>query len=602
MRALKKLSRKLINCILAISMFFGTGLTSVFAQNIDSETQLKNNFLSLEEKVESLDKLVSGSEDTIFNNIETIINNNFNNKVTIKLSDEDITLYEVSIDKDNDIIVVSDEEKKDELINAAQNVTAKYIEVVESMSLIVNSIKNANDNNVDVECIKTDITNTLRNISQDINNNSLTYAVKVASLNTYKNNFYRYVDEIDEIVVKEVTTNNLNELLNVANVLKERMVNQEYDITNIDELINNINTTITNDEISEDIYNNYLLKYDEILNNYLNMYTDEILNEIISNDSVDNVDSIKQKIDELTTYNVNAQKLFDEKITNKLNEFGVPTTEDERVASLQILNNMNLLLEKYSEENKTLLNEKIELYNKSADTSLTYLEVHGYIFTEEELMSDNLELSVANEVEEIEYIARSNGIPEILNGTLKLNVGENTLVLNITAENGNTKTYNITINRLEKFEGMGDVEENNTNTTNNTEVKEEVTTLENTVEQNENVESISAVRTNTTNNTKTANNDDDTKDEKEEKSNTSDVSDKYNEELEEEEMSPLTILLVLAGIGLIGFGIYMLFGKDDDNDDIKMDVKPEKKSGEKIEIKNINASQNNKKSKKSTKK
>lgn len=107
--------------------------------------------------------------------------------------------------------------------------------------------------------------------------------------------------------------------------------------------------------------------------------------------------------------------------------------------------------------------------NKSSNNRLNGLSVDGYSLTPT-FSSDNTNYSliVENEVESIEVSAgAADGNASISGrGTHKLSVGDNTINIVVTAENGDTKTYTITVVRKAAQTGGNDKPNNNGGNTN----------------------------------------------------------------------------------------------------------------------------------------
>lgn len=179
-----------------------------------------------------------------------------------------------------------------------------------------------------------------------------------------------------------------------------------------------------------------------------------------------------------------------------------------------------------------------EFYNKSCDNTLSNLKANDI---ELDLTQGTHKIYVGNDVTKLDLLYLKNhekATVEVVNPE-ELKVGSNKVIVRVTAENGEVREYVLEVIREEK-EVAASTTENNT--------KEEVKatqmstnnysdeTIDNTVEEVE-----------------------------EEKSNTSDSNEKYNEELEEETgLNGLTVLLIVAGIALVGFGIYKIFGEQED--------------------------------------
>ena len=183
------------------------------------------------------------------------------------------------------------------------------------------------------------------------------------------------------------------------------------------------------------------------------------------------------------------------------------------------------------------IEELREFYNKSCDNTLSNLKANDI---ELDLTQQSHKIYVGNDVTKLDLSYLKNhekATVEVVNPE-ELKVGSNEVIVRVTAENGEVREYVLEVIRAEK-EVVATTTENNT--------KEEVKatqmstnnysdeTIENTVELEE------------------------------EKSNTSNSNEKYNEEIEEEKgLNGLTVLLIVAGIALVGFGIYKIFGEQED--------------------------------------
>lgn len=611
MRALQRLSKKIMSCILAFSLFLSTGISSVFASEIVTVDTLKQNLNTLKSGISTLSNKSIQNENikaAVDNVIDSLSEVN-DNKISIyAVAQSSGNKYNVTLDLSNDSIdygmEVKYEENKIVFNNGAQELTTAYIKTISSISSIVDTINKANQQDSSIDILEGYVTITLNNITNIIRTQQKLYNEKINELDQFVSNLNNYNSKIENNIVR----NSLTKLNDDVNLLDSIYENEEVDL-----LLENINNELSKDLVSIDNYNNYLEQFNKLLDSYVDNSTTEILNKIleidIDSDNVsDTVLNIEKDIEDLKLFNSNSEEVFNLKLQNKLNEYKMPTTEEERVSGLNDLNKIKLLSSKYNDEVNQLLNEKIELYQKSVDADLQSLTIQGFKFDKDALDSGELNLYVAYDVKDasVELETSSDVATYEITGNTNLMVGENTITVTVTAENGNTKTYKVIVNRMEQYVEQGDVTDNNEPQTNNS------NTVAAPVEtpQEDNAEDVVALVNNTVSNKKdTTNNkvnakakeNENAKEKDEEKkSNTSDSKDKYNEELKDEDMSPLTILLIVAGIALVGFGIYMLFGKgDEDEEDIKAEI-PKKE--EKVEIKKVEIKDDNTNNKTKTQK
>ncbi len=568
MKALQNLGKKIMNCVLVIALVLSTGISTVFAEGEITPAQLKESLDTLSSSVTALQSSSDGMMSSyVKEKIASIFSsNNFTeNSITVSaISPSNGKIYKIVVTANDDGFTFdkdfSIESNEQEFINGAQVLTTTYTNLVSSLNTLVDKIKSVEEvTGKNVPSSK--ILNSLDKIKTD-----------VASETEYKAKKY----DIDNDIVSLVDIQGDLELY--KNILD---LNSQYEKEYISSLVTNMEEVLNGSGNKEEVESSY--------NNLVSSIS--LANELLGITDASN-GRIEQIKSTLGTYDDNQKDIFNTVIENSVNGYVEPTNEDERTNSLSKLEILKSVLKSVLNENQTI-NDKIESYKKLMFTTLNSLTVHGFEFEKEAIDSGNkLSLYVDNSVTKVDIeftLSDSNSRGEIL-GNENLKVGENEITIKVTDKYDNVKTYTVIVNRLEKYADLGDVDlsKNNTTTTNTSNSNVQVMNVEETIEDTavllENTESTAAKSsTESTDNTTK-------KDET--KSNTSDSKDKYNEDLEEEKTNPLTIVLIIAGIALVGFGIYMLFGKDeDDEDDIKAEA-PKKE--EKVEIKKVEVKDNKK--------
>ncbi len=303
--------------------------------------------------------------------------------------------------------------------------------------------------------------------------------------------------------------------------------NPSFDIPlTIENLVENIDDNeLTEKLITGELSYEVLEAYVNAVNNYVDMFT-----IIVSLDNDFNTDP------ELMGYI--EEKFESNAFLNELNNIGrVSKTDEERLQTLNKLDLIEYFAEELLQNSPDLLTpitEKIEelreYYSKSADNNLTSLTINGI---EMDVKEETYKVYVGNDVTELKVVfakSNENAKVEILNSE-NLKVGANEVIVIVTAENGDVRQYTIEVIRAEATPVVATTETDN---------KEEVV--------------VTPLTNNTSNETI-----------EEEHKNTSDSAEKYDEEIEEKEgLSALTVFLIVAGIALVGYGIYKLFGDKED--------------------------------------
>lgn len=190
-----------------------------------------------------------------------------------------------------------------------------------------------------------------------------------------------------------------------------------------------------------------------------------------------------------------------------------------------------------------------------SSTDLSELEVNGLQLNLDETTAT---LYVGYEVIDLEVVATpvlSTTRVEIIKPS-ELVVGNNEVRIIVTPLSGQVKEYILNVVRLKQYEAQGDGKDEATSSSSSS------TSVEPMVATQEESTPISSYVSKSTSSAVSIDETEDS-DKKEVK--------EYDEEVAEEKgLNGLTILLIVAGIALIGFGIYMLFGdKDDDIPEVK---------------------------------
>ena len=141
MKALQKLSQKILNCILAISMFLTTGITTVFADEEITYDTMKASVVSLSSSIDELSTKTVTNADNINSAIQKVVDSledvksgevsvYINDKVVVKILDS-ITYSKDDLTEDN----------KTKYNKGAQELTTIYKNAVDEISLLINIIK-----------------------------------------------------------------------------------------------------------------------------------------------------------------------------------------------------------------------------------------------------------------------------------------------------------------------------------------------------------------------------------------------------------------------------------------------------------------------------
>lgn len=345
------------------------------------------------------------------------------------------------------------------------------------------------------------------------------------------------IDEVNDLISETFGLNITVEQIDTINTLVEpNILNGELTMELLVKLMDQdeLSEKLISEELSYEVleafvelYNNHREALDEINNlnsdlgsQYSTNIVDAVENDIFGENGgyIEELESIE-----------NTSKTDEERleILNKLDliEFSVmvfgsnffPSSDDEAITPI-------------TEEIEKLK----EFYNKSCDNTLTNLTINGI---EMDVLEETYKVYVGNDVTEIKVLfeqAHENAKVEVLNAK-DLKVGTNEVIVVVTAENGEIRQYVIEVIRAEAKAVV-------TTTENKTDDEVKTITLNNSV-----VEEVEP---------------------EDEHKNTSDSNEKYNEEVEEEGLSALTVLLIVIGIGLVGYGIYKIFG---DKEDQKID-------------------------------
>ncbi len=358
-------------------------------------------------------------------------------------------------------------------------------------------------------------------------------------------NFDKIEEELNKVYNSTLTIDQINSILEIATIQDNTKLTLELLVNSMDQ------DKLADKLVAGEINYDTLEAFVELNNNNISILS--TINEV--KNSIENSSNPNPSKDELNQY---FETMLDSKLfsmnsyfMDKLNNLNnASKTEEER---LEILNKINLVefsinkLNATLNKDITLITDKIselkEFYSKSCDNTLKNLIANNI---ELDLTKENQTITVGHDVTSIELIFEANNPNakvEVLNNT-DLKVGENTVLVIVTAPNGEVRQYTLTVVRQEK------------------EASNLVTTVSNTNQNNTEDEENSSVETvKVSTEDSTALEDDEKTVDNEEKSNTSDSSEKYNEEIEEDEgTNGLIILIIVVGIALVGFGIYKLFG------------------------------------------
>ena len=199
----------------------------------------------------------------------------------------------------------------------------------------------------------------------------------------------------------------------------------------------------------------------------------------------------------------------------------------------------------------------------ASDTTVNKISINGL-----EMNVDNSTdtIYVGYLVEDLEVIVNTaQQAPYVtveINKPEQLVVGENTVTIKITSLSGQVKVYTFTVIRATADDEQGDGTDEVVPTTTQAPAVEPMVYVPETEEET------------TTSYVASSNKEtEEVKDETEKKETKKDDKE-YDEEVEEEKgLNGFTILLIVAGIALIGFGIYMLFGDKDDEKPINYNQK-----------------------------
>lgn len=369
------------------------------------------------------------------------------------------------------------------------------------------------------------------------------------------------IEEINEML-KE--TFDLNITVEQIKLIESLLNANSGEPTNVEDLVFNMNADALSEKlISGELNYEILDSYIKYVNSPANI-KQQVETLKTSLNSYEDVEKVDKAIEE-DVFGLNGKYM--EELNSIKNE---SNTDEERLQILSKLALMEDLLEKIKTEilpstaNEetviTPITEKIEelreYYSKSADNNLTSLTINGI---EMDVKEETYKVYVGYDVTELKVLfekSNPNAKVEILNAK-DLKVGSNEVIVVVTAENGDVRQYTIEVIRAEASPVVTTTEADDTD-------EVVVTPLTNNV-SNETVE--------------------------EEHKNTSDSATKYDEE----GLSAFTVLLIVAGIALVGYGVYKIFGDKEDKKIEKAFEKPKANQNKPTPSKNTPNKTNNKK-------
>ena len=312
----------------------------------------------------------------------------------------------------------------------------------------------------------------------------------------------------DQNVIVELLNTNKESYENALEILNEA---QELDGNDPDVLIGHIDyINSQNVEVNDDLENlKSLIEGAKALNEEYSRLTSE-------EDKIEYAENFAQKI---------------------LNEYREPNTNIEELTNY------------YAQMSNILMDIGLaDAVAAISDNSALEIYVNGLPMDVDKLTDT---VYVGNMVEDLEVLVVLNGAEATYEITKPevLGVGDNEVKITITAPNGSVKEYVYNVVREDVFAAQGDGTDEKT-------TQAVVTPLVAEPEK----ETTSTITYSVSNDVDEITIEDDEKEE----TKTED-EEEYDEELEEEKgLNGFTILLIVAGIALIGFGIYMLFGDKDD--------------------------------------
>ena len=597
MRALKAIGKNFILLVLVCSFTFIYGMPSVFAYTNDGsyneytlndKEKLNENIKLLYEKI----NLIKNSEiknNDLKNNIENILSY-FNEPNTINIylddnqNDEFLErIFKITSTDSGINIIESNIINEDVIVSATLELTTTYTYMLDYFSDLINNINQINDANENI----TSINNKLIDLESIIKNDTMLYNLKSTSINDT-------IDNINFYLLKINTT-----------TLKNQIELYSSNCENVTELVSRVNELVTNltsnTEYNKEVYLNYLGQYNLIkydFDQYVYEYADTLISEISVVNDETSKENVVQKINTLFNSYQDSYNILNQQVQEFVNNIKQPTNEDDEEKIIKNINNITDISEYnfYNDVTLNLLNKTIEIYKNK----ILKLEIQGKEFSYDEILAGNTKINVTNSVTSIDYnVEVPEGRYYEVSGDKDLKVGDNIIEIKVYSNSDIERIFTVIVTRLEKYVDQGDVvipneDATNTNETAQTNQSSVTPLVSNTTQTESTTEAVLTTTadeqendngevSNDSNDTDDSIESNDTDEKSEDEKNTE--SDEIDEE-ESEEMSPLTTILVLIGIALVGFGIYLLFGNDEDNDDvITKTVTPSKE--EKVEIKKI---------------
>lgn len=555
----------------------------------DTYTLLQQDYYKLDFIAKYLDK--AEISDSYFNAVDEVSNDfdkvsSYIEKLDqLKITTYDRDLYETYALELAKLMIVEVTEEDITTVNNLSNEIKEYANVITTMlqeNLLqkfedLNALATTNNTIAGIGLVETNTADAIDQLK-----NTSTYDLLVLSdqyisdFDDYNNAMLENEKNTNPEKYIETKIEEINEMLRETfnlNITVEQIASIESLVTpgnptNVEDLVadmdaNELSEKLISGELSYEILDAYIKYVNGPAN--IKQQVETLKASLNSSEDVEKVDKAIEE--DIFGLNGNYMEELDS-IKNESN------TDEER---LQILNKLELM-DKYLNKIKaeilpstanvetaiTPITDKItelkEKFGKSCDNTLTNLTINGI---EMDVKEESYKVYVGNDVTELTIIfekSNQNAKVEILNGK-DLKVGTNEVIVLVTAENGEVRQYIIEVIRAEA--PVVTVENDNTD-------KAVATQLNNVISE-ETVE--------------------------EEHKNTSDSAERYDQEIEEKEgLSAFTVLLIVAGIALVGYGVYKIFGDKEDQKIEKAFEQPKVNKNKTIPSKNpTNKINNNKK-------
>ncbi len=375
------------------------------------------------------------------------------------------------------------------------------------------------------------------------------------------------INEGGKTTISEYITDSGKELSNLSTLISSVSSNKES--FSVSTLIEAVNTYKSNDDLTK------LKTFVDAVNTYnssdkgsteLSALIQAVIDYKTSDENLEKLKTLIESANELSS---NYSDLTEDEKTqyveaftellrsNYENDYNGTKSYLEKIGSVIAYIGLDKVQEKINVQASDATVTKISINGLEMDVnSLTDTIYVGYLVSDLEVIVDTAQQEPYVTVE--------------INKPTPLAVGENTVTIKITTLSGVTKEYTYTVVRATADDEQGDGTDEVVPTTTQAPAVEPMVYVPETEEET------------TTSYVASSNKETEEVEDETEKKETKKDDKEYDEEVEEEKgLNGFTILLIVAGIALIGFGIYMLFGDKDDEKPINYNQKQKQQNNKK---------------------